>query len=61
MGRRLIDASLMEEAERYAEERMQREDCRLFVAKYAELKGSVRRMFIARYLNGMLYEQSEQG
>lgn len=40
MGRRLIDVSLMEEA---------------------ELKGSVRRMFIARYLNGMLYEQSEQG
>ena len=38
MGRRLIDVSLMEEAERYAEERMQREDCRLFVAKYAELK-----------------------
>lgn len=31
MGRRLIDVSLMEEAERYAEERMQREDCRLFV------------------------------
>ena len=61
MGRRLIDVSLMEEAEQYAAERMEREDCRLLIAKYAELKGSVRRMFIARYLNGMLYEQSEQG
>lgn len=61
MGRRLIDVSLMEEAEQYAAERMEREDCRLFVAKYAGIKEHVRRMFIARYLNGMLYEQSEQG
>ena len=60
MGRRLIDVSLMEEAERDLKA-IRSAACRLFVAKYAELKGSVRRMFIARYLNGMLYEQSEQG